>query len=74
MKIKEIGGIPCIVLTDEKEEQKKWNIINPENQSTLKDYTHLQRYKEFNNRKELMEDLKEKFKNKQKKPAMKPKN
>jgi len=62
VKIKDIDGIPCIILTDEKEEQKKWDNINPENQSTLRDYTQLQRSKELDNRKELMEDLKEKFK------------
>ncbi len=62
MKIKDIDGISCIVLTDEKEEQKKWDNVNPENQSTLRDYTQLQRSKELDNRKELMEDLKKKFK------------
>ena len=62
MKIKDIDGIPCIILTDEKEDQKKWDNVNPENQSTLRDYTQLQRSKELDNRKELMEDLKKKFK------------
>jgi hypothetical protein len=62
VKIKDIDGIPCIVLTDEKEEQKKWDNISPENQSTLRDYTQLQRSKELDNRKELMDDLKKKFK------------
>ena len=74
VKIKEIDGIPCIVLTDEKETREQWNNINSENQSTLNDYTQIQRSKELDNRKELLEDLKENFKNKQKKPAMKPKN
>lgn len=64
VEIKVIDGIPCIVLSDRKEEHEKWNKIKPENFSILRDYTHIQRSKEFDCINDLMDDLKEKFKDK----------
>ena len=64
VRIKEIDGIPCIVLDED--EQEKVKNIKPENQFNLQDYTQLQRSKELENIKDVMKDLKENFKNKQK--------
>ena len=66
MKIKVIDGIPCIVLSEESEEHKKEHESEPERFSVLNDFTRIQRSKENNCLKDLMRDLKEKFKNKQK--------
>ena len=60
-----MDGIPCIVLSDESEEQKKEHESEPGRFSVLNDFTRIQRSKENNCLKDLMRDLKEKFKNKQ---------
>jgi len=65
VKIKVIDGIPCIILSDESEEHKKEHKSEPEHFSVLNDFTRIQRSKENNCLKDLMRDLKEKFKNKQ---------
>ena len=64
MKIKVIDGIPCIVLSEESEEHKKEHESESERFSVLNDFTCIQRSKENNCLKDLMRDLKEKFKNK----------
>lgn len=65
MKIRVIDGIPCIDLSDESEDHKKEQSSEPKRFSVLKDFTRIQRSKEDIYLKELMRDLKEKFKNKQ---------
>ena len=64
MKIKVIDRIPCIVLSDESEEHKKEHESESERFSVLNDFMCIQRSKETNCLKDLMRDLKEKFKNK----------
>ena len=66
VKIKVIDGIPCILLSDETDEQKKENKTPFENFSMLNDFTRIQRSKENECMKDLLKDLKEKFKNKHK--------
>ena len=66
MKIKVIDGIPCISLSDETDKQKKENETQFERFSMLNDFTRIQRSKENECMKDLLKDLKEKFKNKYK--------
>ena len=64
VKIKIIGGIPCIVLPDEPEDFKVKPKINRLRNPLPKDFTQVQRTKEkicFN---DLMKELKDRFKNK----------
>ena len=66
VKIKVINGIPCIILSDEQEDYKKENKTRSQHFSMLNDFTGIQRSKENDCIKDLLKDLKEKFKNKQK--------
>ncbi len=66
MKIRVIDGIPCILLSDEADEQKNAKKTPTERFSMLNDFTRIQRSKENECMKDLLKDLKEKFKNKYK--------
>ena len=66
MKIKVIDGIPCILLSDETDEKKSEKKVVSEHFSVLNDFTRIQRSKENECMKDLLKDLKEKFKNKYK--------
>lgn len=66
MKIKMIDGIPCIILSDDPEKHKIEHKTKSERFSMLNDFTRIQRSKENDYMKDLLKDLKEKFKNKQK--------
>ena len=64
VKIKIIGGIPCIVLPDEPEDFKVKPKINQLRNPLQKDFTQVQRTKEKNYLNDIMKELKDKFKNK----------
>ncbi|MFX1338305.1 MAG: hypothetical protein ACFFDK_06830 [Promethearchaeota archaeon] len=68
VKIKVIDGIPCIILSDgadEIDDNNKEHNIKSEHFSMLNDFTRIQRSKENDCMRDLLKDLKEKFKNKQ---------
>ena len=64
VNIKMIDGIPCIILSDDSEEDNKGNKAKSEHFLKKNDFTQIQRSKENDCMKDLLKDLKEKFKNK----------
>ena len=64
VKIKIIGGIPCIVLPDDPEDFKVKPKINRLINPSSRDFTQVQRTKEKKCFNDLMKELKDRFKNK----------